>query len=181
MGDTPRIYVASLMDYNAGTLHGRWIDCDSGEGQIWEEIREMLAESPEAATDFSKKYGMIAEEWAIHDYEGFAPLQLSEYEDIAKVAAIGELAEKYGTAFLAWMSHDRTREPDETAFEDVGYGEYSSWQDYAYQYADDFGLEKAIENLGNYISIDYDAIITDAQIEYEYYEADDGTIYVFMP
>ena len=26
----PRIYVASLSDYNAGRLHGEWIDADQG-------------------------------------------------------------------------------------------------------------------------------------------------------
>lgn len=40
--DGPRIYVASLSDYNAGTLHGKWIDADQSAediqadgGDIW--------------------------------------------------------------------------------------------------------------------------------------------------
>lgn len=54
--DTPRIYVACLAAYNAGRLHGRWIDADKGQDQIWAEVRQMLKESPESR----------AEEWAIH-------------------------------------------------------------------------------------------------------------------
>ena len=45
--DTPRIYVACLASYNAGILHGRWIDADNGAEQVQEEIENMLAESPE--------------------------------------------------------------------------------------------------------------------------------------
>lgn len=48
MSDTPRIYVASLSDYNAGTLHGEWIDATQELDDIWAEINAMLAASPEA-------------------------------------------------------------------------------------------------------------------------------------
>ena len=57
---TPRIYVASLSDYNTGRLHGRWIDASQPADAIREEIALMLAESKEP----------IAKEWAIHDYGG---------------------------------------------------------------------------------------------------------------
>lgn len=60
MNDTPRIYVACLASYNAGILHGRWIDATDAE-VIHEGIEDMLSESQEP----------IPEEWAIHDYEGF--------------------------------------------------------------------------------------------------------------
>ncbi|HXK39588.1 MAG TPA: antirestriction protein ArdA, partial [Candidatus Paceibacterota bacterium] len=46
----PRIYVASLADYNAGRLQGRWIRADQPSDDIYREIQAMLAESeiPEA-------------------------------------------------------------------------------------------------------------------------------------
>ncbi len=75
--DIPRVYVASLSDYNAGVLHGRWIDADQDADAIHADIAQMLAESP---TDKS------AEEWAIHDYEGFHGITISEFEDIDTVA-----------------------------------------------------------------------------------------------
>ena len=36
----PRIYVASLSDYNAGRLHGTWINASYGADEIREEIRK---------------------------------------------------------------------------------------------------------------------------------------------
>jgi len=43
--ETPRIYVASLADYNAGRLHGRWIDANQSADSIRDEIAQMLTES----------------------------------------------------------------------------------------------------------------------------------------
>ena len=44
--DTPRIYVADLAAYNAGYLHGIWIDATQEIENIWQQIRTMLAASP---------------------------------------------------------------------------------------------------------------------------------------
>lgn len=43
--DTPRIYVACLASYNAGELHGVWIDADQDPDDVWNEIRSMLRSS----------------------------------------------------------------------------------------------------------------------------------------
>ena len=64
---TPKIYAASLSDYNAGVLHGAWIRADQDEDKIEEAITAMLERSSQPG----------AEEWAIHDYEGFGSIQLS--------------------------------------------------------------------------------------------------------
>jgi len=45
-----------------------------------------------------------AEEWAIHDYDGFAHMGLGENESFAKVAAIAEKLEEHGAAFAAWYN-----------------------------------------------------------------------------
>ncbi len=61
MSNEIRIYVADLAAYNNGKLHGVWINaCDDLE-VIQKQINEMLESSPER----------FAEEYAIHDYEGF--------------------------------------------------------------------------------------------------------------
>ena len=67
----PRIYVASLSDYNCGILHGWWVGADNSVEILEETIQQMLAESPTAG-----RYGDVAEEWAIHDYEGLRPGQV---------------------------------------------------------------------------------------------------------
>ena len=77
---TPRIYVACLAAYNNGHLHGAWIDATQDAWGIWNDISAMLAASP--IPD--------AEEHAIHDYEGFEGVSISEYagiETVTKLAA----------------------------------------------------------------------------------------------
>lgn len=53
----PRIYVASLSDYNAGRLHGSWLDANQPVDQLNDGVQAMLASSTEP----------LAEEYAIHD------------------------------------------------------------------------------------------------------------------
>jgi antirestriction protein len=65
---TAKVYVACLAAYNNGILHGSWIDANQEAQAIHDAIKDMLASSPIAN----------AEEWAIHDYEGFCGLRLSE-------------------------------------------------------------------------------------------------------
>ena len=43
----------------------------------------------------------LAEEWAIHDYEGFGSLRLSESESFQTVSAIAAGIAKHGGAFTA--------------------------------------------------------------------------------
>lgn len=75
-----QIYVACLASYNNGILHGRWINAAQDAWAIYEDIRAMLSAStiPDA------------EEWAIHDYEGFGEIRIDEHfgiEDIVQIAA----------------------------------------------------------------------------------------------
>ncbi len=92
---TPRIYVASLADYNAGRLHGRWIEANQPIECIREQVTAMLRESRE----------LVAEEWAIHDYENFAGLRLSEFEDLQCVAEVARLMGEHGPVFAGLVSH----------------------------------------------------------------------------
>src|SRR4051794_38011437 len=87
--ERPRIYVASLADYNAGNLHGRWIDATQGADAIRREIAEILATSREPD----------AEEYAIHDYDNFHGLRLSECADIDRVAELAGLIVEHGPLF----------------------------------------------------------------------------------
>ena len=42
----PRIYLASLADYNAGHLHGAWRPADQSVDDLQEQAQAMLAASP---------------------------------------------------------------------------------------------------------------------------------------
>jgi len=81
--EQPRIYVACLAAYNNGYLHGAWIDAAQEPWAIYDAVRVMLSASPIEG----------AEEWAIHDYEGFGGVRIEEYASFDRVS---ELA-----AFLA--------------------------------------------------------------------------------
>jgi antirestriction protein len=139
--DTPRIYVACLSSYNAGTLHGRWIDADQDADSIREEAAAMLAES---------KHGP-AEEWAIHDYEGFGGLRLSESEDFDTVADLAAAIARHGTAFLAYAEHVGTDHATAQGFEDCYRGEHTSPEDYAQEFVEQCYSEKELGPLASYI------------------------------
>ncbi|WP_091548362.1 antirestriction protein ArdA [Modestobacter sp. DSM 44400] len=99
-----RIYVASLSDYNAGILHGEWIDLQGKDvDDVHAEIQAMLCSSP------SIKYlsAGVPEEWVIHDYEGFGPINLGEYETTETVVVIAELINEHGGAFAVWYAMKR--------------------------------------------------------------------------
>nr|WP_256930725.1 antirestriction protein ArdA [Pseudomonas sp. ABC1] len=87
MSEEIRICVADLAAYNAGHLHGVWIDAMQELDDIQAQVDAMLAASPVG--------GM--EEYAIHDFEGFdcrgrayllSMKRVSEGETSAKLIAL---------------------------------------------------------------------------------------------
>ena len=81
---TGRIYVACLASYNAGILHGEWIEVTEFADDLKARVQAMLDRSLEP----------YVEEWAIHDYEGFD--RLSEYESLDAIAERVGHWETYG-------------------------------------------------------------------------------------
>lgn len=171
-----RIYVASLADYNAGRLHGTWIDAAQDSEQIQAEIATMLERSREP----------VAEEWAIHDYEGFHGILLSEYESMERVSQIANGISEYGAAFGAWISIcDRDDETIER-FEEAFRGTFASREAYAEEVADDLGYQELIDNaipdyLAPYVRFDAGAYARDIELNGDITIVDvpDGTIHVF--
>lgn len=80
-----RIYVADLAAYNNGKLHGVWLDATDDVKTINAQIQTMLQSSPEG----------FAEEFAIHDFEGFGSYRIGEYENIESVHAIACFIEEH--------------------------------------------------------------------------------------
>ena len=78
---TTSIYAACLASYNAGRLHGVWIDATQDVDHTDADIRVMLSESFEPD----------AEEWAIHDYENMPPQ--GEYPDLSADAQTSSASE----------------------------------------------------------------------------------------
>jgi len=139
-GSTIRIYVACLAAYNAGTLHGEWIDADQDADDIRAAVDAMLKRSPEPG----------AEEWAIHDYEGFGPIKLSESESFDTVAALAKAIEEHGQIFAHFYDHGDSDYKDDvesavSAFEEKNRGEWDSLADYVENFWEETGEYKRDE------------------------------------
>jgi len=172
--DTPRIYVASLSDYNAGHLFGCWIDANQPVEDIREEITRMLAQSNEPP----------AEEWAIHDYENFGSLRLSEFEDLERVAEVARLMSVHGPLFAELVSHfGDTSNLDEARryMEEAYRGAFVSLAEYASDLIEDC-YSDVLKSLPDFIRyhIDYDGIGRDMELGGDIFTVrHDGKLHVF--
>lgn len=151
MTSKPRIYAACLAGYNNGHLHGVWIDATQGEWAIETDIQTMLASSPIAG----------AEEWAIHDYEGFAGISLSEYEGVQRVVRLARFVSDHGEVgakVLEYYGGDL--DESEEALNDRYLGEYASLADFMQE-----TTEEAVtmpQTLQSYV--DWNAMARDAEL-----------------
>lgn len=154
---TPRIYVASLSDYNTGRLHGVWIDAAQEADELYVDISTMLSQSP----------GPEAEEWAIHDYENFGPLSLSEYESVETISRLGLGIAEHGLAFAAWAQHVGDDVEQLERFARVYLGRWDSVEAYAEELLVDFGARSAIDTLPawlqQYVALDAAGFARDLQ------------------
>ncbi len=164
--DTPRVYVACLASYNAGILHGEWIDAVDVD-EIREGIQDMLKGSPTPG----------AEEWAIHDHEGFGGLRLGEWEDLEKVAELGALIEEHGEAFAAYAGYVGAEYADGNGFLEAYCGEWDSEKAYAEELFDDLYRHVLPESIANYI--DYEAFANDLFMSDNYSVESSSGVYVF--
>lgn len=147
----PRIYVACLAAYNAGRLHGEWIDADQDPEDIQEEIDAMLKASPEPD----------AEEWAIHDADDFGGYSISEFESLENVSRIAEGLIEYGEIFAAILDHEGDDVDRASQMMTDGYrGEWDSLENYAAELIDD--CCEVPDFISNYI--DYASFARDLEI-----------------
>jgi antirestriction protein len=164
----PRIYVACLASYNSGVLHGAWIDVTDVD-QVKEEIQAMLAKSKHSP----------AEEYAIHDYEGFEGIKLGEYEDIARLVEIANAIDEHGEVFtVAYANFGDVEEAIEAATDHYA-GTFRTLEDWAEQFLDDTGaFQDAPDVLKNYF--DYEKYALDAELGGDVWTAEGGDgIHVF--
>ena len=146
-----RIYVACLAAYNNGVLHGRWIDVEQDADAIRDEIAAMLKASPIPG----------AEEYAIHDYEGFEGVHLSEYVGISHVADLAAFIGEHGALGGKLLDHYGGDLDDaRRAVEDSYCGCYRSAAEFAEELTEQSG--PVPENLRFYI--DYGAMARDLVI-----------------
>lgn len=145
-----KIYVACLAAYNNGILHGRWIDAEQEVDDLYADVREMLAASP--MTD--------AEEWAIHDYEGFEGASISEYTGIEEVAELAAFIGEHGEIGGKLIGYFGDLGDAKKTIEEAYAGEYRSLADFAEELTEETG--EVPERLRSYI--DYERMARDLEI-----------------
>lgn len=158
----PRIYVAVLADYNAGRLTGEWIDLDGMDLEtLQDRVTLLLSKSTEpnvtrtcpacSALDATEPdpecelcHGKVeypsAEEYAIHDHEGFPEgVQPGEYTPLSEIVETVEMLEEHGEAWAAYADHVGREYATKEAFEDAYCGTWDSEQAYAENLLEDMG------------------------------------------
>ena len=170
-----RIWVGCLASYNAGILHGEWIDVDGDGNTLAEAVQAMLKRSP----------APNAEEWHIADHEGFGGVKIGGYESLETVAAWAELLEDHDGVCVKYAIGCGVTNPAEIGdfLEDAHVGHYESKQAYAEEH---FGLNEMddsdprVSTLLRYM--DWDRYIH-GEIECAGYsfERDDDGVHVFQP
>lgn len=132
----PRIYVADLAAYNAGYLHGVWIDLtpEDDTDTVGEQVEAMLAAGTVrfGAATCSAKH----EEFAIHDYEGFGPVKVDEYDPLdAVLAHVGRMGDDQA-AYFAFVDAVGAHEAAEFEWYEAR-GPFDDPEEYGWQYMDD--------------------------------------------
>jgi antirestriction protein len=151
----PRIYVACLAAYNNGHLHGVWIDANQDADSLYVDVKNMLAESPIPR----------AEEWAIHDFEGFGDVRINEYAGLENVSNLAKFVAEHGELGAEVLSHFCGDLDDaERALEECYHGEFASEEDFACYWLREVDCRDIPDYLENYIdykAMAYDFFISD--------------------
>ena len=165
--ETPQVFVACLAAYNAGELHGEWIDA-TDEDEMNEAIQKILSSSPEPD----------AEEWIICDHDNFHDLSVYQYAPIDEVARLGALVEEHGQAFAAYAAHTGQADATEEGFQDHYQGHWDSEKAFGEEMFDECYLDEVPESVRPYI--DYEKFARDLFInDYFSVKAEEGGVYVF--
>lgn len=166
--DSPKVYIADLMEYNNGRLVGKWFDLTdySDASELMKDIQAMLDEQTKKDRD-----GEVHEEWAVHDYENFPRSMYSEYmgeEDFQKIIEVIQGAEESNLPFdviLEAMSDLGVDEISEVVERYNGSVEASmgnEWRDFAYEFVDSVGGVSGVSNADYYF--DFEAFGRDERI-----------------
>lgn len=168
MSEEIRIYVADLAAYNNGRLHGVWIDATEEMEDIWAQVNQMLKSSPEG----------FAEEYAIHDYEGFGGYRVSEYEGLESAHNVAVFIEEHGEIAGELLNNfGGDLEDAKKAIEENYSGCYKSLADYAEELTEQ--TAEVPENLAFYI--DYERMGRDMELGGDVYTIETGyeAVHVF--
>lgn len=152
---TARVYIASLSDYNAGSLLGEWFDLEdySSADELLEAIAAMLqGYDDEHGTE--ENCGVPREEWAAHDFEGFPRSLYSESMDFealySYLDAMSELDENEQEAFEDYCDNIGSEFGADQleGFRESYNGQFDKEEDFADHLAEELGYFAAMVKAG---------------------------------
>lgn len=166
--ETPRVYVACLAAYNAGKLHGEWVDA-TDEDELQEGIARVLKTSPIPN----------AEEHAFHDFENFGSMSLGEYTNVDTLTQLGALIEEHGAKLVAGLvAHYGAHyglDAVETALENC-LGVYESKGEFMEEMWTDLEIPEPVR-----MYIDWEAKARDEEINGAFFTVEVGDNFHFFP
>ena len=163
----PTIYVVCLASYNAGKLHGEWIEATQDEEDVHQKIQAMLAKSPIPH----------AEEWSIHEHVGFGRLEIDDYDSIETICEYASLIEEYGAIAAQVIRYYGDIDAARDALENQYHGEWNSEIQYAQHLFDDCYAHAIPEQIRCYV--DYKAFSHDLFINDYFSLKIDRNVHVF--
>ncbi|QIG58827.1 ArdA-like antirestriction protein [Gordonia phage DatBoi] len=183
----PSIWIADLAAYNAGHLVGEWVelDADTEAEDVYAKIKDICARGDELLRKLNEWSGPH-EEFAIHDFEGFGPIKIGEYDPISAVLTHVERMGDEPDKYFAYVEHHGEGYVDSYDEADVIDTGQTTMRDVAYEVADEY-LEQVRhmdipgqyrherdenDRITNWLAcyFDYDALARDLEIEGNYVE-----------
>ena len=145
---TPRLYIASLKDYNNEKLYGVWVDADQPPELILREINLMLKNSK-----FKN-----AEEWRIDGFENFGDFEVSEFDSLNNISKLAFLIIEHGEIFADFVNYQgEFTENSEENFLESYVGLYDSKESFSMIHFDTTYPNTCIDSL----YIDYEMYMRD--------------------
>lgn len=181
MTTTPQVWIGCLAAYNAGRLHGRWVDATDAD-EMAEAAAHIIKTSPAWQLDGH------AEETFIADYDNFPGAVVRElgeyasYETVANVANAIEDADD-AEAFAAWLDWQEGAELSDDdlgeKFQESYRGEWDSERAYVDSWIEESGLADEVpEHLRGYL--DEEAIGRDFVFRHGPYSYVNGYVFEDM-
>lgn len=138
-----RIFISCLAAYNAGFIHGKWVTALNSPDKIYDIIKkEILATSPQHST-----------EWAIHDYEGFGGLNITD-ESIEEICEMAQIISEWSELGIEIIQYCGSAYEAKQMLEDRYLGKFKSLEEYAQAFVKSKGH---LDGIPDYISkhLDY--------------------------
>lgn len=147
-----KIYVADLSAYNNSILHGVWIEDLLDIDALEQQVADMLEQSPLEN----------AEEYAIHDYEGFGGLSLSEFISLRRINKIALFLKEHSELGDTLLNYCNGELDEANRLLDECYlGTYDSVEDYAQAFGEEcFVIDDALQHYIDWKSFSRDMILS---------------------